>query len=190
MSGIGRITKFIAFGLMMLFAVVAVPFVIGEIVLDPGGWAAAGLLAAFIVPLLALSAIAAIWPAVAVRVLEIVVGLFAVYSISNAFAEFVPRDVGPSVAIAAIAISIPLAVLGLNRPIAAGLMLLATGVVTMAELFITAATHADGGGGGIGFALGGSSGSAALPALMIGTLFLVAGVLAESGRTHSRPAHS
>jgi hypothetical protein len=156
---------------MMAVATLGGLFIAGETLADPGGGAAVGMLLAWSVPLAALSWLAWTRPAVAQPVLVVAVAAvlaLSFWSVAGWEGHRAFRDQqGPYAAIAAFVVGIALAVLGLHRLLAAGLMLLVTGI---GPLLIIAV----GSGAPLGGATGGSLGAASLPGLVTATLYLLA----------------
>lgn len=159
-----------AFTLMVVFALLAIPFTIGEIADHPGGWPAAGLIALLLLPLAALTVQAARRPAAAGRGLGIAVGLLAVYAIVDGF---LPADkrVPPVVAIGSIMLAVPLAVLGLRRAGEAGALMLIDGLLPLVSLVLVALRDTDEANV---LQLSGSPAAAGMPVFVVGALFLVA----------------
>ena len=124
------------------FIVMAVPsllfalFVVGETFMDPGGWEALALVAAWAIPLAALAALVWFRPDPAVWVLAVLIGALIGVSIwfaldPGAWEAFEDRN-GPIRDVAMFAVTVPVALLGLKRTRAAGLMLLVLGIVPLA----------------------------------------------------------
>lgn len=124
-----RFLKWAGFTLMALFTVIAGAFIVGETVTDPGGWKAAGLVAAWAVPLLALAALAWYRPSWAVPVFAVLTA--AVIGVSIWFAVS-PRGKGPAEAVLTFTLAAAIALLGLKRTAAAGVLLLVVGIVPVA----------------------------------------------------------
>lgn len=177
-----------AFALMLVFALLAVPFALASIAEDPGGWAAVGISALVLVPLGALSLRAARRPAAGMRSLATCVGLLAVYAVMQAF---LPPGPGPVVAVGSIVLAVPLAVLGLRHAREAGALLVLDGLLPFIGLVAAAARPA--GENGV-LHLGGSAGAAGMPIITVGLLFLLAwaaGLRHTAGpRATRRPRHA
>ena len=198
MTTAAKVLRYIAFGLMALFAVLGGAFIIGEAFTDGNPASAALISASWVVPMLALSAYALWRPAPATRVLTVVAAVVAVLVVLDEMLDVVPRDeVGPVGSIAVFAVAVALGFLGLHRPVAAGWLMLLVGTANLAAVVSKVLQPGD--GAPAGAALGGSSGAVAVPVLVIGVLFLIAGSLpprTEGGtsddtpRTHrTRAAH-
>jgi hypothetical protein len=124
-----RFLKWAGFTLMALSTVFAGAFIVGETFTDPGGGKAAGLVAAWAVPLLVLAALAWYRPGWAVRVLAVLTA--AVIGMSVWFAVS-PRGKGPTEAVLTFALAAAIALLGLKRTATAGVLLLVVGIVPVA----------------------------------------------------------
>lgn len=121
--------KWAGFAVMALSTCTAAIFIIGETFTDPGGWNAAGLVAAWAVPLVVLAALAWFRPGWAVPVCAVLTG-----ALIGAAIWFVvsPRGKGPTDAILTFATAAVIAVLGLKRTGAAGVLLLIVGAAPFA----------------------------------------------------------
>jgi hypothetical protein len=124
-----RFLKWAGFTLMVLSTLIAGVFIAGETFTDPGGWKAAGLVAAWAVPLAVLAAMAWYRPSWAVPVCAVLTA--ALIGISIWFAVS-PRGKGPTDAILTFALAAAIAVLGLKRTGVAGVLLLVVGIVPFA----------------------------------------------------------
>jgi hypothetical protein len=166
-----RAMRRFGFGWMAVFAVLAGLFIAGETFDDPGGVAAVGMVLAWLVPLVLLAWLAWARPALAEPLLGVLLAGVVVYSLWSVtgwegYQAF--RDQrGPYDAVAVFVVSVSLAVLGLQRPLAAGLMLLVSSLVPVTVLAV-------GAGAPLRDAVGGSLGAAALPGLVTAGLFLLA----------------
>jgi hypothetical protein len=161
----------VAFGWMMLVAVLGGAFVIGETFDDPGGWAAAAIVASWLVPLVALALLALLRPAPARPVFIVGTLLVVTFTLADSALTLVPRDDwGPVASIVVFALGIALAFLGLSRASVAGTLLVVLAVAQLAAGLLDRA-----GSGEPPFALGGSSRVVVLPLLIGGLLFLLAG---------------
>lgn len=172
MSAMSTLLRRGAFAVMMVFGVLALGFILGTIAEDPGGWAAVVLSAVVLVPILSLSVVAVRTPELATRILVVGVGLLAGYAVVEAFVPL--RMAGPVVAVGTVVLAVPMAVLGLRHAREAGVLLVLDGLVPVLGLALVALQHADEGSRGL--YLGGSSGAAGVPVLLVGALFLLAWV--------------
>ena len=164
-----RLVQMTALGLAGVVGVLVGLFILGETFTDPGGWAAVGLAATWVVPLVVLSLLAWFRPGPATWVLGelagAVVGLGLWYAVDPEAWRSFEDDVGPVRGIAAFALLLPMAALGRTRPLAAGVLLLAASVVppVLAAL---------GAGGAMASVVAVST-----PGALVGALLLVAGLL-------------
>lgn len=172
MSAMSTLLRRGAFAVMMVFGVLALGFILGTIAEDPGGWSAVMLSAVVLVPILSLSVVAVRTPELATRTLVVGVGLLAGYAVVEAFVPL--RMAGPVVAVGTVVLAVPMAVLGLRHAREAGVLLVLDGLVPVLGLALVALQHADEGSRGLH--LGGSSGAAGVPVLLVGALFLLAWV--------------
>jgi hypothetical protein len=124
------------FGLMALSTFLFGAFIIGETSTDPGGWKAAGLVTAWAVPLAGLAVLSWLRPRWAVYVFTALAA--AVIGVSIWFAEnpqawrsFEDRH-GPIRAVITFVLVAAIAMLGLKRTAAAGILLLAVGIIPVA----------------------------------------------------------
>jgi hypothetical protein len=124
-----RFLKWAGFTLMALSTFFFGAFVVGETFTDPGGWKAVGLVAAWVVPLAMLAAVAWYRPGWAVRICAVLTA--AVIGMSIWFAVS-PRGKGPSDVVLTFALTAAIALLGLKRTAAAGVLLLIAGIVPVA----------------------------------------------------------
>lgn len=124
-----RFLKWAGFTLMTLSALIAAIFIAGDTFSDPGGWKAAGLVAAWAVPLAVLAALAWYRPGWAVPAFAVLTA--AVIGVSSWLA-LSPRGKGPTDAILTFALAAAIAVLGLKRTGVAGVLLLIVGIVPFA----------------------------------------------------------
>ena len=195
MTGIARFLRYTAFTLMALFGLLGGLFVAGYAFEDPGGWAAAGLTALWVVPLVTLSVFALLRPAAAGPVLVGVTIVIVAFTLADSALGIVPRnDWGPVAAIIVFALGVALAFLGLHRARLAGLLMVVTGVAQLAATLVAVAVQGRGEGPGPSAMLGGSSGVVVMPLLLVGMLFLVAGFLGDEpvhppSRHHVGTAH-
>lgn len=172
MSDAAQVLRYAAFGLAVVFAVLGGAFIVGESMMDPGGSTAVVLTASWLIPMIAMSVFSFYRPYTASTVMTLVAIVVALFVVVDVVFRIVPRDeVGPIGSIAVFATAIPLACLGLRRPSTAGLLMLLVGVANI-------------GGGGSGLAV-------AVPTLMIGVLYLLAGrgQASQSAITRPRNGH-
>jgi hypothetical protein len=173
MTSASKVLRYVAFGLMVFFAVFGSAFIIGETLMDPGGFAAVLLSASWFVPMVALAVYALRRPETATTLLTVVTALVASFVVLDGVFGIVPRDeIGPVASIVVFAVAVPLGFLGLHRPLRAGWLLLLVGAADLADVFAKMLGAGD--GPPPDAALGGSSGAVAVPVVIIGGLFLVA----------------
>jgi hypothetical protein len=162
--------------LMGLFVVFFGLFIVGETVMDPGGWLAAGLIAAWAVPLLALAAIAWYRPSWAPAVHRADCGRGrrqrVVRGGARAWRSFEDAH-GPVRTIASFALAAPVALLGWKRPAAAGVLLL--GVIGVVPVVLSAIGL---GARGLGVAST-SLGVVSSPVVITGMLYLLAAAVSR-----------
>lgn len=131
-----NLLKRTGFTLMALLTFFFGAFIVGDTFVDPGGWKAAGLVAAWAVPLAGLAALAWYSPGWAIYVLAVLT--VAVIGVSIWFAmnpegwrSFEDRH-GPIRAVITFVLAAAIAMLGLKRTTAAGVLLLVLGIVPVA----------------------------------------------------------
>jgi hypothetical protein len=168
-----------AFTLMVVFAVFAIPFAVGEIIDDPGGWAAVVLVSLIVVPLAVLVAEALHRPARALRLLGAAVGLLGAYAVVEAI---LVAHVGPVVAVGAVVLGVPLSVVGLHHAREAGVLLVLDGLLPFVSVVAAGLRHLGDNGG---LYLSGSSAAAGMPLVIVGMIYLCAWVAALN---HPAPA--
>lgn len=167
-----RLVRRAGFTILAVFSVLGGAFIAGETFDDPGGWAAAGLVAAWLVPLALFAVAAWLRPGRTAPVLGVltaaVVGL-SVWAAAapEAWRAFENRD-GPIRAVTVFALAAVLAVLGLRRTAAAGVMLVVIGVVPAAVASLQPV-------GGV------SLGVVSAPAVIGGVLYLVSAAAGGRG---------
>lgn len=169
-----KTVRYVAFVLVMVYAVLGAGLVIGFTLADPGGWSAVLLIASWLVPLAALVALTLLRPERAALVLTWVTALVAVFVLLYD-AVVVRSHNGPVSAVVVFALAVALGFLGLSRASLAGLLMLADAAAQLLGLGLGALVH------GRAVGLGGSATAAAVPVLAFGALFLLAGWL-EHGR--------
>ena len=177
MTGSAVVLRRVAFGVMAVFGLFGTLFVAGETFADPGGWAAAGVTALWLVPMLGLVALAVLRPELSARVMVPVTLVVAVATVADAAFALVPRDSwGPVAAIAVFATAVVLGFLGLHEAGLAGRLIVGLALAQLVATVLTPMLHGRG-EGGPGASLGGSSGVVVMPLLLVGALFLVSDML-------------
>lgn len=175
-----RFLKWAGFTVMALSTLIAAIFAVGETFTDPGGWKAAGLIAAWAIPLAVLAVLAWYRPGRAVPVFAVLTAAVIGVSIWLALS---PRGKGPTDAILTFALAAVIAVLGLKRTGVAGVLLLIVGIVPFAVSSLVS------GHGGIG-----SLAAVSLAPIVAGVLYLLSanvkgGRPAPSARTGTGPGN-
>jgi hypothetical protein len=131
-----RVLRRAGFTWMALFTFVFGAFIVGETFSDPGGWKAAGLVAAWAVPLAGLAALAWYRPGWAVYVFAVltaaVIGVSIWFAVNPQGWRAFENQHGPIRAVITFVLVAPIALLGLKRTAAAGVLLLAAGIVPVA----------------------------------------------------------
>lgn len=161
-----------AFLLMMVFAMLAVPFSLLQIMEDPGGLLGVVITVLVLAPLVVLSYLAAVRPRTTCRWLAIAVGVLAVYVVAEAMS---PSDPIASVlAIGTVVLAVPLAVLGLRETRDAGALLVLDGSLPIVSLVLLTTRQVDDGAAPQQYS---SAVAAGMPVFMVGALFLLAWAL-------------
>jgi hypothetical protein len=159
----------VAFGLMLVLAGVGAAFVVGNTFAEPGGSTAVLYTASWAVPMIALAGYALRRPGPATTVLAVLVAASALFVVLDATFDLVDRDgVGPVGSIAVFVVCVAAGFLGLSRPWTAGWLLIIAGAANLAGP-MTRVLESRGAGG-----FGGSATAVAVPALLIGGLYLAA----------------
>ena len=121
------------FWLLALFSFFIGAFIIGEAFTDPGGWKAAGLVAAWAVPLAGLATLAWFRPGWAGYVLAIltagVIGVSVWFAVDSESVRSLENHNGPVRVVLTFVLVAAVAVLGLKRTAVAGVLLLTVGVI-------------------------------------------------------------
>jgi hypothetical protein len=125
-----RFLKRSGMAVMALFGSFFGLFVVGETIMDPGGWEAVGLIASWFIPLVAIAALAWFRPSWGIPILAALtvaaIALMGWRAFDEGIRELEDR-IGPITTIATIAVSVAATALGRTRTRAAGIMLLALG---------------------------------------------------------------
>ena len=159
------------FSLTAIFTLIFAAFIVGDTFDDPGGWQAAGLVAAWLIPLAGLATLAWYRPAWATPVLgaltAVAIGLSIWLAVDPGLWRTFENQHGPIRAILTFVLTAPLAVLGLRLTAEAGVLLIIVGVIP----FELSASKGIGGLGSLAIA-------SAVPVLT-GVLYVLAAVLAR-----------
>lgn len=157
--------------LMAVFTVVCAAWATAEAFTDPGGWRAAGLVAAWLVPLLVLLAVSWYRPELAIGLLglliAVAVGIGVWVAVDPEPWRAFEDGNGPVRAVVTFVLATPAALLGWTRPRPAGVLLVMLGVVP-------AALAAAGTVSGLG-----SLAAVSVAPVLAGTLYLLAGTVAQ-----------
>lgn len=172
----------VAFVLMMIYGAIGTAWVVGEVLMDPGGVAGISISISVVVAVVVLSLLAVRLPRLAPTLLGVAVALLLVFAVVEAMVSVVPRGSGPVVAIAALVIAVPLAFLGLRRARLGGWLLVVAGMAPLVEIVARVLR-----GGGSGLHLGGSSGVVAVPLILVGLLFLLGAISGPRGSREGTP---
>ncbi len=164
-----RTLKRAGFTIMALFTAFFGAFVIGDTFNDPGGWQAAGLVALWVAPLVALAAFTWYRPDWAISLFIVLIAVAIGMSIwfaadPHGWRAFENRN-GPIRTIVVFAMSAVIALLGLKRTRVAGVMLL---VLAIVPIFVSSL------GSHLGFT---SLAVASSPAFIAGILFLLSSAM-------------
>lgn len=179
-----RTLTWVGFGLVAGLLAFAALTMAGYGLTDPGGWTGLGLTALWLVPTLALVALAVYRPDTAIRVLAVAALLpvgFGVWTLLAYDDVMAWEDrTGPVSLVLVLVVGLPLAVAGLSRPTQAGALLLTITVLPWALSVI-------GAGGDWARAL--SIGLVTVPVVAGGALMLLAGRSQDGAGAHLRPRH-
>ena len=164
------------FGLMFTYAALGSLFIIGETFSDPGGWAAVGWVALWLVPMVSLSLFAWFRCDRSEPILMVLTGVIVASSVwyafdSDAWRAFENRH-GPVRGVAIFALSAAIATFGYRRPRRGGVLLL---VASAIPVLLSAVASS-----GLGLA---SLGALTAPAIITGVLYLLSSHLEDSARS-------
>lgn len=183
MKSAARVIKYVAFGGAAFVAAVGSLFVAGYAFDDPGGWAAVGLVASYVVPILAFAIVAWRWPSVSVWVmtgaLVLLAGAWLWYVVDTEAWRKLMDDAGPILGVTMLVLVLPLGLLGLRRPLAAGLIMCASAVLSYTAFL---ASVSDEPWQGIGDSLSTSRTVLCVPIFVIGLLFLLSAMFGVTDR--------
>ena len=173
-----QLLVWVGFGLMATFVLLWSLFSAGYVFEDPGGWAAVGFVIAFALPMVLLAVGAWFWPTLGTWVLgiatAIALGGYLWVAIDPETIRTAMDQTGPFLGVGMTVLLLPLAVLGLKRPLTAGGLMSALAVLSYAS-FVAGLMRDD--WQGFGGTLMTSSTVACLPTLIVGLVFLAAGTL-------------
>lgn len=166
-----NVLTMVGFGATVLFGAFVGLFIAGESLDDPGGWAAAGMIAAWLVPLAVLGTLALVRPGRAQPVLVGVTGLAALLVLVQAATGLFPDSWGPVTAVVVYAAGTAVGCLGLHRPRPGAALLLGLVGATIVAMVLSVALHASG-VLATGPGVGASTTVLALPFLLIALAYL------------------
>lgn len=155
-SGLGLMLVYVAFGSL---------FIIGETFNDPGGWAAVGWVALWLVPMASTSLFA--WfrcdraEPILIALTGVIVAVSVWYAIDSHAWRVFENNHGPVRGVAIFALGAALAAFGYRRPRRGGILLLVAGAI---PIFVSTLAS-----GGFGMS---SLGALAAPAIITGVLYL------------------
>lgn len=157
--------------LMAVYTFAGAVWIAGEAFIDPGGWRAVTLVAAWLVPLAVLLTIAwyrVAWASVLLNALTVgVVGVSIWYAVDPEAWQAFENDKGPVRAITSFVLTASIGLFGWRKPLLAGVLLVVLGVVPVA---LSAAGD---------FSRLGSLAAASLPPALAGILYLLAETVAR-----------
>src|SRR6478735_3479281 len=156
-------------------------FALGYAFEDPGGGKAVLLAAAVAVPLAALTVLASVRRPLALRVLALAVGLYAVWGVITLFVNLVDA---PDLPMIALILALPIAVVGLTYALRAGVLLVVVAAVPFLSVVSILVRTPGVEGPRPGDLLGGSTGVVVVPLLVLAGLFLLAGALDRGPEPH------
>jgi hypothetical protein len=186
MTRASRVMRRVALGLMATVTLLLGLFVAGYAFEDPGGWQATGTVAAVAVPLVVLTFLAHRWPTIATWLLAVgvlVVAGLAVLDAPGNGGQVLVRVPGALAAINLLTLGVPMATVGLKRPLAGGLLLVAAALAAYLPNLPMVLRE----GISLGVSLTWSSTVLVGPCLVAGALLLVAAVLGHDAG--ARPPH-
>ncbi len=188
MSTVSVVLRRMALVLTAVFACGGLLFALGYAFEDLGGWVAVGIAAAVVVPLAALTVLAARRRGLALKVLAVAVGLYAVWGVISIFVDLFDA---PDLPVIALILALPIAVVGLTHPLRAGGLLVVVAAVPLLSVIARLVWEPGVEGPRLGDLLGGSTGVVVVPLLVFAGLLLVAGALdpgpAEPGSHEHEP---
>jgi hypothetical protein len=187
MGTTAKVLRFVAFGVLVVFAVLGGAFAAGYAFEDlPFRAAALGTVVA-LAYVVTLSVLALRRTDVAVTVMLVITAVLSVLALVDGRWDVFTRDVnGPVMSVLLVITTAPLAVLGLHRAVEAGVMILLLGVAALVGAGIADALAS--GRFEWGMLLRGSGGVVVIPLLLGGVLFLLAGLSAHE-TPHFLPPH-
>ena len=181
MKTVSTILRRTALVLTAIFTCGGLLFALGYAFEDLGGGTAVLLAAAVAVPLAALTVLASVRRPLALRVLALAVGLYAVWGVITLFVNLVDA---PDLPMIALILALPIAVVGLTYALRAGVLLVVVAAVPFLSVVSILVRTPGVEGPRLGDLLGGSTGVVVVPLLVLAGLFLLAGVLDRGSEPH------
>src|SRR6478672_407746 len=181
MKTVSTILRRTALVLTAIFTCGGLLFALGYAFKDLGGGTAVLLAAAVAVPLAALTVLASLRRPLALRVLALAVGLYAVWGVITLFVNLVDA---PDLPMIALILALPIAVVGLTYALRAGVLPVVVAAVPFLSVVSILVRTPGVEGPRLGDLLGGSTGVVVVPLLVLAGLFLLAGVLDRGPEPH------
>ena len=181
MKTVSTILRRTALVLTAIFTCGGLLFALGYAFEDLGGGTAVLLAAAVAVPLAALTVLASVRRPLALRVLALAVGLYAVWGVITLFVNLVDA---PDLPMIALILALPIAVVGLTYALRAGVLLVVVAAVPFLSVVSILVRTPGVEGPRLGDLLGGSTGVVVVPLLVLAGLFLLAGALDRGPEPH------
>jgi hypothetical protein len=181
MRTVSTILRRTALVLTAVFTCGGLLFALGYAFEDPGGGKAVLLAAAVGVALAALTVLASLRRRLALRVLALAVGLYAVWGVIALVVDLVEA---PDLPMIGLILALPIAVVGLTYALLAGVLLVVVAAVPFLSVVAIVVRAPGLEGPGLGDVLGGSTGVVVVPLLVLAGLFLLAGALDRGPEPH------
>jgi hypothetical protein len=179
----------VAFAAYAVFAVLASAFAAGYALDDPGGLAGAALVAAWLVPMLLLSALALVRGSTGAALASPVTALAVlVLTLMAVTTNLVPERWGPVGAMLCLVVGTFLACLGLSRPGYAAVRLVVLAVATLLTVMLNVVLHQTG-LLGAGPGVGASTLATAVPLLLLAIAYTAGRTVPTDDRTRQPASH-
>lgn len=186
MTRASRLTSRCAFGLMVVLTLLFGLFSAGYAYEDLGFWRGTGTVLVVVVPLVLLTFVAYQWPIVATWLLGaglVVVAVLAVLDSQGEAGREVIAALGPVAALSMLMVGVPMATLGLKRPLTGGLLLVGTSLAA----YLPYVPFVIRNGESLAGSLTWSSTVLVVPFLVIGLVLLLAALLNGGGVAPEEP---
>jgi hypothetical protein len=170
------VTSRVAFGLMVVLTLLFGLFSAGYAWEDLGFWRGTATVLVVVIPLVLLTFVAYLWPSVATWLLAVGLVIVAVLAVLDSQGEAgreVVAALGPIAAVSILMLGVPMATLGLTRPLTGGLLLVGTSLAAYLPYVPFVVRN----GVALGASLTWSSTVLVVPFLVIGLVFLLAALL-------------